>query len=307
MAEFLTDQSINQDIYNLSVVIATLGGRSLSGTIEQLNSGSVVPSEILICIPKQESSCVENLAYSNVKIIHTVCRGQVYQRAVGFQLARGKFVLQLDDDLLVDTLCVEKLVNTLLSNSEKVAVAPSLVLATTGLSCYHEPGNRTLFRIYFWIVNGIRGYVPGTITKAGTCIGVDPALSDKEIIEVEWVPGGCVMHYRSNLIFENYYPFGGKAYCEDLFHSYFLSQKGIKLFINTTALCYLLDDSTSPNSASGYWDVMCADLKVRKFFVRLSGKSIVRMYFHYLVLLLWNLRDRLKQFYLKLSSLWGVY
>ena len=290
----MTVHSINQGKFPLSVVIATLGGDTLSATIEQLNRGTVVPTEILICIPEQESSRVENLAFSNVKIIRTVCRGQVAQRAFGFQLARYEFVLQLDDDLLVDTHCVEKLVNTLIAHGARAAAAPALLQADTGLSCYHEPGNRTLLRIYYWIVNGIRGYEPGIITKAGTCIGVDPALIQKDIIEVEWVPGGCVMHHRNNLIFDNYYPFDGKAYCEDLFHSYYLSQKGLKLFVSTAAQCYIVDVATSQSSVSGYLDVMRADRKVRKYFVRLSNKSIVRMYFHYLVLFLWNLRNRLK-------------
>jgi len=291
----MTLHSSNQGGYSLSVVIATLGGDTLSGTIEQLNRGTVVPTEILICIPEQESSRVENLAFSNVKIIRTVCRGQVAQRAFGFQLARYEFVLQLDDDLLVDTHCVEKLVNTLIAHGARAAAAPALLQADTGLSCYHEPGSRTLLRIYYWIVNGLRGYEPGIITEAGTCIGVDPALTQKDIIEVEWVPGGCVMHHRNNLIFDNYYPFKGKAYCEDLFHSYFLRQKGIKLLVSTAARCYIVDVATSQSSVSGNLDVMRADCKVRKYFVRLSDKSIVRMYFHYVVLFLWNLRNRLKQ------------
>ena len=291
----MTAHPINQGKYSLSVVIATLGGDTLSGTIEKLNHGTVVPTEILICIPEQESPSVENLVFRNVKIIRTVCRGQVAQRAFGFQLARYEFVLQLDDDLLVDKHCVEKLVNTLIAHGGRVAAAPALLQANTGLSCYHESGNRTLLRIYYWIVNGIRGYEPGIITKAGTCIGVDPALTHKDIIEVEWVPGGCVMHQRNNLIFDNYYPFGGKAYCEDLFHSYYLSQKGLKLFVNTAARCYIVDVANSKSSVSGYLDVMRADCIVRKYFVRLSDKSIVRMYFHYVVLFLFNLCNRLKQ------------
>ena len=299
----MTVHSINQGGYSLSVVIATLGGDTLSGTIEQLNRGTIVPAEILICIPEQESHSVENLVFRNVKIIRTVCRGQVAQRAFGFQLARYEFVLQLDDDLLVDKHCVEKLVNTLIFHGGKVAAAPALLQANTGLSCYHESESRKLLKIYYWLVNGVRGYEPGIITKAGTCIGVDPALTHKDIIEVEWVPGGCVMHHRNNLIFDNYYPFGGKAYCEDLIHSYYLNQKGIKLFVNTAARCYIVKVVNSKSPVSGYLDALRADYIVRKHFVRLRDKSIVRMYFHYVALLLWNLCNRLKQWYLKLICL----
>ena len=299
----MTVHSINQGGYSLSVVIATLGGDTLSGTIEQLNRGSVIPTEILICIPEQESPRVENLVFRNVKIIRTVCRGQVAQRAFGFQLARYEFVLQLDDDLLVDKHCVEKLLNTIIAHGGRVAAAPALLQANNGLSCYREPENRTLLRIYYWIVNGRRGYEPGIITKAGTCIGVDPALNRKAINVVEWLPGGCVMHHRNNLIFDNYYPFGGKAYCEDLFHSYYLSQKGLKLLVDTAALCYVIKVVNCKSPVSEYLNAMRADFIVRKYFVRLSDKSIVRMFFHYVVLLLWNLCNRFKQSYLKLIGL----
>jgi hypothetical protein len=296
----MTVHSSNQGGYSLSVVIATLGGDTLSGTIEQLNRGTVVPTEILICIPEQESPRVENLVFRNVKIIRTVCRGQVAQRTFGFQLTRYEFVLQLDDDLLVDKHCVEKLLNTIIAYGGRVAAAPALLQANNGLSCYREPENRSLLRIYYWIVNGRRGYEPGIITKAGTSIGVDPALTHKVITEVEWIPGGCVMHHRNNLILDNYYLFDGKAYCEDLFHSYYLSQKGLKLFVNTAARCYVIKDVNSQSSISGYLAAMHADFIVRKYFVRLSNKSILRMYFHYVVLLFWNLRNRLMQSYLKL-------
>ena len=37
------------------------------------------------------------------------------------------------------------------------------------------------------------------------------------------------MCYRENLIFEDYYPFQGKAYFEDVIHSILWKKKGIKL------------------------------------------------------------------------------
>jgi hypothetical protein len=92
----------------VSAVIATLGGPSLRKTIEHLNRGTVVPQKILICIPEPEAQRLETFPFPNVMIIQTPCRGQVAQRAYGFRLAKGDFVLQLDscfseldlDDLL---------------------------------------------------------------------------------------------------------------------------------------------------------------------------------------------------------------
>jgi hypothetical protein len=37
-----------------------LGGESLFGTTEQLNRGTIVPSGILVCIPKEDAFRVES-------------------------------------------------------------------------------------------------------------------------------------------------------------------------------------------------------------------------------------------------------
>ena len=54
---------------------------------------------------------------------------------------------------------------------------------------------------------------------------------------MQWIPGGCLMHYRNNLYLEDYYPFKGKAYYEDLIHSSILIKRNVKLFIIKDAIC----------------------------------------------------------------------
>ena len=183
--------------YPMTVVIATLGGDSLKGTIEALNRGSIVPDEILICIPANEAHKVQNLSYRNVKVLVTDCRGQVAQRAIGFQNASHDVVMQLDDDILVDEHCIEHLLKTLKKCGSKVAVAPSLMSLSTGESVYKKPErNKILLKIYYWIMNGSAGYQPGKIDKSGSAVGVDTKNANKESFDVEWVAGCCVMHYR---------------------------------------------------------------------------------------------------------------
>jgi hypothetical protein len=69
----------------LSVVIPTLGGESLGTTISQLNRGTLVPREILVCIPEKEAPRVQNLGLPGVGIILTDVRDQVAQRAEVFR------------------------------------------------------------------------------------------------------------------------------------------------------------------------------------------------------------------------------
>jgi hypothetical protein len=295
----MIDHRPSQEVTPLSVVIATLGGNTLLTTIEQLNHGTLVPLEILICIPMQESSRIENLNFKNVRVIRTICRGQVAQRAIGFQQAAYEFVLQLDDDMFVDKHCVENLVNTMRSHGPKIAVGPAMVTMPSGVSCYRETGNVLLMKIYYWLINGSFGYEPGKITKAGTSPGIDPGLAQKEIVEVEWLAGGCLLHHRDNLILENFYPLKGKAYCEDLIHSFHLTSKGLKLIVCIDARCGLFETSSYPDVPfPPFLRSRLDDLKARKYFVQISGKSIFRMYIYFIIIILWDIRDRIKQFML---------
>ena len=67
----MAETHYKQELYPLSVVIATLGGETLADTISYLNSGEKIPAEILVCIPEEDSSCAESLSMKNVKIIKT--------------------------------------------------------------------------------------------------------------------------------------------------------------------------------------------------------------------------------------------
>ena len=68
----MAETHYKQELYPLSVVIATLGGETLADTISYLNSGEKIPAEILVCIPEEDSSCAESLSMKNVKIIKQV-------------------------------------------------------------------------------------------------------------------------------------------------------------------------------------------------------------------------------------------
>lgn len=268
----------------VTVVIATLGGDSLKETIEALNRGTVVPDEILVCIPVNEAPRVKDYFCPNVKVIVTDCRGQVAQRAVGFHSASHNVVMQLDDDIFVDKYCIEHLLETLRTYGPKVAVAPALMNLSTGKSVYKKPEkNKFLQQIYYWLVNGAEGYQPGKIDKAGSSIGIDPEGEDKKLFDVEWLAGGCVMHYRDNLVLENFYPFTGKAYFEDVIHSYHLRNKGISLKVDSRARCWLESASTSSYGPTEFFRHIMPDYRARKYVMRLYSRSSSRIYLYYFI------------------------
>jgi hypothetical protein len=281
--------------YQLTVVIATLGGETLTSTIKYLNEGVIVPDEILICIPKEESSNLEDKIGENVKVIITSCRGQVAQRAIGFANATHPLVMQIDDDVIVDKHCIEFLVKTIKLYGSDTSVSPALINISNNESFYQMPKNILLLKIYYWILNGVQGYRPGCITRAGTNVGVDHKIFDSKIINVEWLPGGCVLHNKKNLILENFYPYKGKAYSEDLFHSYYLKNKNIQLMVCTEAQCYINNDDIIGNySFKEFVNYIKADFRARNNFIKLESKSLLRMYIFYFIFIIRNIARRLK-------------
>jgi len=265
----------------MTVVIATLGGPSLIGTIEALLRGSIIPDEILICLPATEGKKIENIVFPNVKILLTHCRGQVAQRALGFSNASHSIVMQLDDDLLVDVHCIHHLLKTLEAYGPNISVAPALMNTATGKSIYKKRNKSTLFqKICYWIMNGSDGYQPGKICKSGLAIGVDPENTNGTLFDVEWLAGGCALHYKKNLLLTNFYPFEGKAFCEDLLHSCYFMQFKIKLMIDSSAQCWLEPASLNYGPFE-FLKQLYFDFRARKYIMLLFSRFSFRIYIYY--------------------------
>ncbi|MDP9200443.1 MAG: glycosyltransferase [Gemmatimonadota bacterium] len=266
---------------DVSVVIPTLGGQSLARTIDQLNRGTLLPAEILVCIPEEHRHRVVNLAHSNVRVIGTSVRGQVAQRIEGFKSARNEYVLQLDDDVVVDPHCLERLVAAVAATDGNYSVAAALRHADTDESVYARYAKPSLGKFYYVLLNGARGYAPGTVTAAGTEIGVDPACSNRTLYDVEWLPGGCVLHSRRNLVLQNYYPHAGKAYCEDLYQSRRLSEMGVGMRIASDAIAWIEDPRAESIPFARWLTDLRGDYRARRHYLKETSGSAWRMHAYY--------------------------
>lgn len=233
----MTDNVTSADagVLPVSVVIATLGGDVLIDTILHLNRGEGTPREILICIPEAEAAnadCVATVA--NVKIIKSPYRGQVAQRAVGLAAASEPFVMQVDDDVILPTDTLKILWQTLLDKGPGNVVAPFFRIQPDG-----RDGTS--------YIGGLKGIVRdchaslvcgaaygrarlGRISPAGIGFGVPMTVDAERVVESEWLPGGVAMCHKDDLIIENYYPFSGKAFSEDLIHSILWRRRGCRLW-----------------------------------------------------------------------------
>ena len=269
---------------NLSIVIPSLGGFKLESTLKYMYKMKIRPLEIILCIPKSYKKNIKIPKKVRPKIILTKVKGQVYQRIAGFKKARGKYVLQLDDDIKIDNYCLNKLLNTI-EKFKKISISPLLIDKKRKYSLFDIQPKNFFFKIYHFLLNGINGYEPGSVSKAG----IPYMFKNKgKIKEVEWLPGGCVLHRKKNLIKKNYFKFkSDKAFCEDLFHSFHLRNKKIKLLIDSSSKC-------SFNSFKGFKSLtykssinnLFQDFKIRFSFIRLTKKSVYRMMFFYFILFL---------------------
>lgn len=279
----------------LSVVIPSLGGESLGTTIAQLNRGRLVPREILVCIPEKEAPRVQNLGLPGVRIILTDVRGQVAQRARGFQEASSELVLQLDDDIQLEPDCLERMVCFLEQVGPGNTVGPVYLDADSG-DCVHRINSGLrgwLQSVYAMIVCGAPWGVArmGRATSIAVNYGVDwNHCRGKPSVETDWLPGGCVLNYRSDLILDSFFPFAGKAYCEDNIHSLLRKGKGIRHWVVPDARCVIeVPKSDFPDAA---WR---GSTVARRYSTQLSHGSRVRaeiysalLRLHWFVLNMWG-------------------
>lgn len=266
----------NLKTYPMTVVIATLGGDSLKGTIEALNRGSIVPDEILVCIPANEAHRVQKPPFQNVKMLVTECRGQVAQRTIGFQQAQQPMVLQLDDDIILNEDSLQILASSLCILGQGSALAPVYYEAATG-RCIHELAvgiKGFLKSLYYYVVCGSPWGAKrmGAVTSAGLSFGVDGNHCSKKPFAAQWLPGGCVLCFKDDLITEEFFPYSGKAYCEDLIHSFLRTKRGIRLWVIPSAKCSI----DAPISELGT-PFISAQFQARRYFVKLSGGSVWRL------------------------------
>jgi glycosyltransferase involved in cell wall biosynthesis len=282
---------------DVSVVIPTLGGESLYETIDSLNNGSVAPAEILVCIPAGYAYKATELP-SNVKVLICPIKGQVAQRRYGFINAVSNYVMQLDDDIHLGIDCLKKLLEIISNCDDNVAISPLLFNKKNKTIAYTSHKKLSLKnRIYYWLVNGSIGYQPGAVMLSGFALG--PVVeyvggSNANCISVNWLPGGCVMHRKNNLVLDDYYPFQGKAYCEDIIHSYLMKKKTIKLLIDPAAQCETEIFSILDEDFKSFYQNLKRDFRARRYAMSIEARLNWRLYLNYLFLVASYFLKRIK-------------
>ena len=291
-------QSQNHDD-DITVVIACVGEDSVKATIHSLLKGTVKPHKVLICIPEEYVNRVTDLSdhYDCVSILPTAVRGQVAQRALGFQKSTTKYTLQLDADVLITSRLLENL-RADIRRHEGASVGP-LVYRNDRKAIYsYLSDNCQVFhawqrRLLVFILNGFDGYQSGAISKGGIGFGADSTLSSHK---VEWMPGGCLLHETKNLILDDFYACSGKAYSEDLFHSYFLREKGVKIRCDSNSVLEAWFPEADLMTVRAKVKEQLLHIKAQLRFIAIAKKNPLRFFMYKLASL----------FFLKFNKVLGL-
>jgi hypothetical protein len=270
--------STQKTILPVSVVIATLGGGELESTLLHLRNAASVPDEILICIPQNVTPQASITEDACVRILWTPCRGQVAQRAYGLARTRNTHVLQMDDDVILSTHALADLYQASLKLGIGNAVSPVYKHAVTNdyLTCYKNDLSGLLKSLSAYLIGGARwGYKRmGKIDRAGIPYAIDPGLINNardSLVETDWLPGGCVICHQSDLVLDNYYPFAGKAYSEDVIHSVLWRQHGVRLWVAADIAVH-----THLVAMPSTLKSILADYRARVHVIQLNGGSVWR-------------------------------
>jgi len=230
----------------ITVIIATLGGSTLQSTISALKKSTIKPKKIILCAPKKYRKKIKSFATNKIKILYTQKQGQVAQRSAGFRRADTPYVLQMDDDIELQPRCIEYLLEAMEKGGQKTACGPLWLWKTTKVPCHKNLINSRLFSLSWTIWKNLK-IIPGHITLFGTNPFVEIRNQKLTTLETEWLPGGCVLHRKTNLYKKNFYPFSGKAYSEDVMHSIYLRKNGIRLVVQTKAVAYIHQEHVNNN------------------------------------------------------------
>ena len=258
----------------VSIVIPTIGRENLKLTLNSIRLSNKEVQEVILVIPKKFDFYFELSDYEdlNLIILKTEKSGQVYQRVEGFKIATADFILQLDDDIEFDNNLICNLVNRIQILPEKSSIAP-LLTNIRGESVYRKSFTK-ISRLFYALFYFDFFLKEGSINHFGKSIGIK---TKNRIFEVDWLPGGCVIHKRSNLILEDYFPFQTKAFMEDLFHSYYLKRKGINLYLDSHVSANIIEPEDEL-----YADRLINDkineFKVRRYYFKLVGLNLFKFY-----------------------------
>lgn len=217
-------------VIDLSIVIATHNRpNELKSLIDSIFESELPNYEILLIgTSKNDFQFVDDK--NNIIKIVSDKKNQVYQRNVGFQKSNGKYILQVDDDIIFGNNAIKLLYDKILK-SRKTILSINL-LNSNGEKAYKRwveiYNSNKFFRNLIFFLNGFKKVRPYSVISSGRPV---PYFSNENINNYEkseWL-NSCFMFsdtalndYKKNIS-------SGKAFYEDIFTTHNFFHMGYKL------------------------------------------------------------------------------
>lgn len=182
---------------SISIIIPTIGRRqSLIDLLTSLTRQTMAALEIIVadgsCSDEIEQVVKNPFWLSNglvIKHIRINPPNAVKQREAAISMAKGTFLLLLDDDVVLESDCVEQLLSRMLENSQIVAVT-----ADFNNQSWSQPTR--FWKIYLRYFMGMNeGEWQGRVIGPLLRFGFDPV--PKTSVPIEWIGSGNSLIRRS--------------------------------------------------------------------------------------------------------------
>ena len=283
-----------KNLSDISVIVPTIVKDLSNKWINQINSYTNNGINVFLSIPKNKNiDEVYKLGFSEkVKIIKSHSIGQVNQRQFAYKFCKSEFIINMDDDIEFSIEKISILFMQFLNLPEKSCIAPIMNLTS-------NPYNK------FKLINFIKNFFifselnpkPGSISKSSFPVPCTSKnfLNNEFFKEVDWLPGGVLLLRRKHLIKEKYFHFSGKAYCEDLIHSYLLKNKNLRLYASNLCSFQTSVLSYRDLNISNFVSYLHKDFLIRNYFRKLIKNKKIPFIKAYLFLLISYLLTRMKR------------
>jgi len=258
----------------IDIIIPTLGGNKLFSTISSINKGILKPKKI-ICVYYGNINKIKYKKFKNLQFVKSKEKGQVVQRNLGFKYSKSKFILQLDDDIVLNKNCLSKLIKAKKKLPDNAFLAP-IILDNEGNSFYTNENKSNIllnFYKYFICAAPFGEKKIGKFTSLTLCYGVNKQIKNS-FFKCTWLPGGCILFSRKYLKYKtDKFPFKGKAYCEDLFYSIKRSNLNLKHYVIKGALV-----KTFKNSDKFIFKNFIDEITIRYYLLKILKGSKIRFF-----------------------------
>ena len=271
------------EFQKLTIVIPSLLSNINERWIDQVNKFNQQKINVIISIPPNliKTNKFINKFDKGILIITSDKKGQVNQRQYGYQFVKTEYLMHMDDDIFISIKNLTILLNQFESLPRKSSIAPRLIMKDDNKK---EPFLEKYINLFLY---GDAKPKPGSISKSTFDIPPNLPLNSSKLIEsVDWIPGGISIIRKEHIIKDQYFNFEGKAYCEDLIHSYLLKNNGVKFFISNQAFYKTEIKNYKDLNIQDFMKFIKNDFKARNYYRKIIKNPLIPFFIAYCFLII---------------------